>query len=464
MIEWLSIFFGRKELKRQRKKTKDLDFISLFDGIGGFPLAWAKMLKIDHHKLAYTSSEIEPFLQDILKEQFPLAQQLGDIEKINLKTLSGDVVTMGTPCTGFSISGKGDGLENIESRLFKDGVEAIKAIEPEYFVWENVFGVYSANKRKEFREILHYFKETGYDLAWTLLDSKYFGIPQRRRRVYMLGVKSGLPRVNNIFDFKERQTKDIQQRIKRVDTYFDNNFDFNINSVNPDDHYAFFNRQRSDSFKEVGLSNTIAKRDYKSATDVVVKNGSVRRIVPKERLRLQGIPDYFFDQSYSKYKTDKPRYQANGMTVPVVSYVFEQIEKLQEQKAVADIDFEKDILITQDIRKEMTKESKSGELEYIAIPYSGQMFFKRDENGNILDHNEVEFHFAKKCTESSPIPSVSNIEEFLLDEVEEKYHLTKNSLRSFLRREIESEKPLPRKLKEVILHKHPDFKEDFKIL
>lgn len=448
----------------EKKDIKDLKLISLFDGIGGFPLAWAKMLGIPHNTLNYTSSEIEPFLMDILKTQFPLSTQLGDIEKIDVSTLSGDVVTMGTPCTGFSISGKGDGLENIESRLFKDGVEAIKVIQPEYFVWENVFGVYSANKRREFREILHYFKETGYDLAWTLLDSKYFGIPQRRRRVYMIGVKSGIPKNNNIFDFKARQQPEMKTKLKNIDDAFDAQFDFNPNSVDPQDHYAFFNRQRSDSFKEVGVSNTIAKRDYKSATDVVIKNGSVRRVVPKERLRLQGIPDTFFDESYAKYKTDKPRYQANGMTVPVVDYVFKQVEKLNDRDLIIEDDFAKDVLITKDIRTEITKTSKSGELEYLAIPYSGQMFFKRDENGVILDHDEVEFHFAKKCTESSPTPEGSRVEDFLLDEVEAKYHITENSLRSFLRREHESGKALPRKLKEVILHKHPHFKEYLKEL
>lgn len=442
-----------------KKNIEDLELVSLFDGVGGFPLAWAKMLNIPHHALNYTSSEIMPFLMDILKTQFPKATQLGDIEKIDLTTINGDVITMGTPCTGFSISGKGDGLENIESRLFKDGVEAIKTIQPEYFVWENVFGVYSANERKEFREILHFFKETGYDLAWTILDSKYFGIPQRRRRVYMVGVKSGIPKMNNVFDFKERQTKAIKAETKAIDLSFDANFDFNQNSSCPSDHYAFFNRQRSDSFKEVGVSNTIAKRDYKSATDVVVKNGSVRRIVPKERLRLQGIPDNFFDESYKEYKGDKPRYQANGMTVPVVEYVFKQIEKLNNGTAVSKTDYEKDILITSDIRKEMTKTKKDGSVEFMAIPYSGQMFFKRDEDGNVLDKDEVEFHFAKKCVESKPLPEGSKIDDFLLDEVEDKYHITKNSLRSFLRREFESNKPLPRKLKEVILHKHPDFLE-----
>lgn len=436
---------------------KKIKLISLFDGIGCFPLAWAKLLNLPFKDLNYISSEITPFLLDILKDKFPKSEQLGDIEKVNLNLLNGDVLTMGTPCTGFSVSGHGDGLENVESRLFKDGVEAIKTVKPSYFVWENVFGVYSAGKRKEFKEILAYFKEAGYDLAWTLLDTKYFGLPQRRRRLYMIGVKNGIPKNNNLFDFKKRQCKKLNKAAKDFENNFE--FDFNKNSTTPDTHFSFFNRQRSDKFKEIGISNTIAKRDFKGATDVIVKNGRVRRVVPKERLRLQGIPDDFFDNSYAFYKSDKPRYQANGMSVPVVSYVFEQIVKLETNNIEEDADFEKDILITTDIRKELIKESKSGAIEHLAIPYSGQMFFKRDEDGNILDHDEVEFHFAKKCIEGSPNLEFNSIEDFLLDEVDEKYYLTEKTLEGYLRREYESGNMLPKKLKEVILYQYPNLIE-----
>lgn len=443
--------------KNDISHLKKLKLVSLFDGIGCFPLAWAKMLNLPFKDLNYVSSEITPFLLDILKEKFPKSEQLGDIEKVDLNLLNGDVITMGTPCTGFSISGNGDGLENIESRLFKDGVEAVKAVQPNYFVWENVFGVFSAGKRKEFKEILAYFKETGYDLAWTLLDTKYFGLPQRRRRLYMIGVKNGIPKNNNLFDFKKRQSKELQKEVKLFENNFE--FDFDKSSTSPEKHFAFFNRQRSDKFKEIGISNTIAKRDFKGATDVVIKNGRVRRVVPKERLRLQGIPDDFFDNSYTFYKSDKPRYQANGMSVPVVSYVFEQIQKIETNDLMNDSDYEKDIVVTTDIRNELTKTNKSGVVEHLAIPYSGQMFFKRDEEGNILDHDEVEFHFAKKCIEGAPELEFNSIEDFLLDEVEEKYYLTEKTLEGYLRREYESGNLLPEKLKEVILHQYPNLIE-----
>jgi DNA (cytosine-5)-methyltransferase 1 len=443
--------------KRFRKRK----LVSLFDGVGCFPLAFANKIGIDKNDLDYLSSEIEPFLIGILEEQFKNVKQLYDIEKVDVKSLNGDIITMGTPCTGFSVSGKRDGLQNVESKLFVNGVEAIKEMKPEYFVWENVFGVYSAGQRSEFREILHYFKETGYDLAWTLLDTKFFGIPQRRRRLFMIGVKSGLPKNNNIFDIKERQSKELLKEEKAFDNHFE--FDFNKKSKNPEDHFAFYNRQRSDKFKEIGISNTIAKRDFKGSTDVVIKNGSIRRVVPKERLRLQGIPDDFFDSTYESQKGDKPRFQANGMSVPVVEYVFEQLNKIDGNTHLTEVDYDKEIFISKDIReeyREAPKKTKPDELpKFKQIPYTGQMFFKRDEEGNILDHEEVEFHFAKRCVESSPVMKAVTIDNVLLDEVEEKYHLSEKTLEGFIRRSHTSKLPLPEKMREVMFHKYPNLIE-----
>jgi hypothetical protein len=87
------------------------------------------------------------------------------------------------------------------------------------------------------------------------------------------------------------------------------------------------------------------------------------------------------------------------------------------------------------------------------------MFFKRDEEGNILDHEEVEFHFAKRCVESSPVMKAVTIDNVLLDEVEEKYHLSEKTLEGFIRRSHTSKLPLPEKMREVMFHKYPNLIE-----
>ena len=87
------------------KNKKNIKLLSLFDGIGCFPLALANLLNIKPEDFSYTSSEIEPYLIDIINKNFPKVKQLGDIEKVDYNSLNADIITMGTPCTGFSVSG-----------------------------------------------------------------------------------------------------------------------------------------------------------------------------------------------------------------------------------------------------------------------------------------------------------------------------------------------------------------------
>lgn len=432
---------------------QNLDFFSLFDGIGGFPLAWANLHNINHKDFEYSSSEVVPFLLNILDSNFPKVNQLNDITKLNpeeLKDIKADIITMGTPCTGFSISGKRDGLENEESCLFSNGVDIINTIRPKYFVWENVFGVTSANDGKEFREILNQFKIIGYDLAWTILDSKYFGLPQNRRRVYLIGVRDGLQKNNNIFEIHKRQSTSLLKEIKEL--HFEH--DFNKEATNPKDYFAFFNRQRSDKFKEVGVSNTLAKRDFKSATNLVVKNGVIRKVTPKERLRLQGIPDDWFDCT-NHISSDKERYRANGMSVPVVEYVFKNLLEIENGLCYKDpIDYKKEVFSAESAF-DIYKNKEGAKKEFKNIPNTGQMFLDRNDKNEVVS-NKAEYHLVPKCAESMPTIIHSNIADFLEDNVDSKYHSTYKSCLGMLRREYTSKIPLPKKLREAIFHMYPD--------
>jgi len=302
-------------------------FFSLFDGIGCFPLAYCRANNIDHETFDYHSSEIMDFLTTVLDNNFKNHIQLGDAEGIDPSSMDVDVITMGTPCTGFSIgsSGHGErtGLKHAESRLFETGIDVINKLRPKYFIWENVYGVFSTNKGNEYKEILNHFKSIGYDVTWSTLDSKYFGVPQRRRRVYVIGSRDGLNLNENIFDFKSRSTdtckglvKEYQQNLK---------WDFSKGDK-VEDYFSYFTRQRSDEFSEIGLASTIMKRDYKDFTDLVVKDGIVRRVEPRERLALQGMPLNWFDNTEKFSKLHQ--YKANGMTLPVVEYVFEHLNTI----------------------------------------------------------------------------------------------------------------------------------------
>ena len=428
-----------------------LKLLSLFDGIGGFPISYSNVLGIPYTMMNYDSSEIVPFLNDIIKKEFPKSRQLNDITKLNFNHITADIITMGTPCPGFSIAGKGDGLENDESKLFEIGINVINHVRPKYFVWENVFGVLSSKKGETFRKILDEFKKIGYDISWTLLDSKFFGLPHRRRRIYVIGVRDGIDKNNNIFDFNKRQCEQLISNSKNTDSFFAS--DLNIKSTTPKEHYAFFNRQRSDKFKEIGISNTSAKRDYKGSTDVIIKNGSIRRVVPKERLRLQGIPDYWFDSSYASNKSDIKRFQANGMSIPVVEYVLNQMLSIENKECYNNsTDFDCDEFISNSAINIFL--DKSGKQKN--IPPSGQMLLNRKHTKII--NEEAKYRLAKKCSESSPTIVLKKIEDILEDEVESKFHITKGGCEGYLKREIKSGNNLPKKMKEVIFYKYPELK------
>ena len=434
-----------------------LNFFSLFDGLGCFPISWANIHNIDYKEFKYNSSEVVPFLLTILDSNFPKVNQLNDITKLDhseIKKIKADVITMGTPCTGFSISGNREGLKNEESSLFSNGVDIINTIRPKYFVWENVFGVSSANNGKEFREILDQFKLIGYDLAWTILDTKYFGLPQNRRRVYMIGIRDGIKKDNNIFDISKRQSPELKTKLKSLNF----EFDFSRDKTDPNDYFCFFNRQRSDRFKEIGLSNTLAKRDFKSATNLVIKHGLIRRVTPTERLRLQGIPDTWFDCTHN-IKSDQERYRANGMSVPVVDYVFKNLLSIEDGSCYNDPkDFNKECFEA-DSSFSIFKNKPNSVKDFKNIPNTGQMFLDRNEKNEIISNKAV-YYLVPKCEESTSNPIQSSIADFLDDTVDPKFNSTIKSCLGMLRREYQSQIPLPVKLKETIFLMYPSLRNE----
>ncbi len=433
--------------------------LSLFDGIGCFPLAYSNLINGlgNHHNFEYESSEIEDYLINILKGNFNNVNQLGDVSKIDFKNYYNknnkpEIITMGTPCTGFSISGKREGLENLESKLFSEGIRAIDEIKPKYFIWENVFGVLSNNKGNEFIDVLTEFTRINYNVIWTTYDMKYFGIPQRRRRVYLIGVRNDLEQSKNLkmidpFGFINRSYSNeimaFENKINKL---------YSINEF--DNELYYFNRQRSDSFKAEGLASTLAKRDYKSFKDLIIFNNKIRRETPSERLKLQGIPQNWFEKS--GVSKESSLYRANGMSLPVVENVFESLSIIDNMKQNINQNFEdlkqhkknKTYLLNdiQDLKDEKIR--KSGKISYSGLITKN-------------DNNQYEIHLIDSCKETKDIvsfdyPEIKTIQDIFTDNPDNKYTLSKKSIDGILRREIESGNALPKRLREKI-------KEIFKI-
>lgn len=152
-------------------------------------------------------SEIEPFPCKVLKHHYPQVPNLGDMTKLNeheiYRESTIDLFCGGTPCQSFSIAGLRGGLDDGRGKLALEYCRILIAKRPRWFLWENVPGVFSSNGGKDFACILSAFtgKEINaeclgnagviegefYSVAWRVLDAQYFGVPQRRRRVFVVG-------------------------------------------------------------------------------------------------------------------------------------------------------------------------------------------------------------------------------------------------------------------------------------
>lgn len=160
---------------------------SLFAGIGGFDLGFERA----GFKTAW-AVEIDQKAQSVLRLRFPDAKLHDDVREVGAHNLSPvDVVTFGSPCQDLSIAGKRAGLSGERSGLFHEAVRIIQELRnteapPRFAIWENVVGALSSNGGRDFAAVIDSLANIGaHDVAWRVLDSQGFGVPQRRRRVFL---------------------------------------------------------------------------------------------------------------------------------------------------------------------------------------------------------------------------------------------------------------------------------------
>ena len=315
---------------------------SLFDGIGGWLLAarhaggtpvWA--------------SEIEPFPCSVTARHFPDVKQLGDITKIDPDKIEPvDIICAGSPCQDLSIAGKRKGLDGERSGLFRTAVDLVRRMRertagkyPRFFVWENVPGTFSSNRGMDFQAVLEEIGESeipmpqgnrwapaglvqfpGAEIAWRVLDAQYWGVPQRRKRIFLVAD----------FAARDRRAGEILFECEGV-------------SGNPTEskgtrkgaargtadctRIAVYDIQhRDDVIRPVkdGKIPTLTARMGTGGHNVpiVLTEGKVRRLTPTECERLQGLTDGYTDGG-----SNTARYKAlgNGMAQPCADYVIRRI-------------------------------------------------------------------------------------------------------------------------------------------
>jgi len=159
-------------------------FLSLCSGIEAASAAWKGL---GWKPIAF--SEIEPFPCSVLAHHFPDVPNVGDMTQIDGRKYRGtvDLLVGGTPCQGFSIAGKRGGLADIRSGLAMHLVRLVAEIKPRWILWENVPGAFSTAAGRDFGTFVRALDGVGYHLAWRVLDAQFFGVPQRRRRIFLVG-------------------------------------------------------------------------------------------------------------------------------------------------------------------------------------------------------------------------------------------------------------------------------------
>ena len=171
-------------------------YLSLFSGIEAASVAWEPL---GWEPVCF--AELDEFPSAVLAERYPEVPNLGDITKVDWSPYRGkcDLIVGGSPCQSFSIAGKREGLQG-ESGLMFEYIRAVREVRPRWFLWENVPGALSSENGEAFRQLLSEMDKLGYGLAWRVLDAQFFGVPQRRRRVFLVGHFGDRPPTEVLFE------------------------------------------------------------------------------------------------------------------------------------------------------------------------------------------------------------------------------------------------------------------------
>lgn len=373
-----------------------MKYLSLFSGIGGFELgiqkayenirdnrkqepndegvrserdksyreggAWNEREQDHDNTICVGYSEIDRYASSIYQRQFPTHKNYGDITKINEGELPDfDMLVGGFPCQSFSIAGQRRGFDDTRGTLFFDIARILKAKKPKLALLENVKGLLSHDDGRTFKTIIATLDELGYDVQWQVLNSKDFGVPQNRERVYIVGHLRGTARPE-VFPFAEdggspdelsrhvsntltaryeggqatgsyigEGKLDAQEINQLNDPIHSNDRVYGSNGISPTlnmmhggnrQPFIRIENMNGDGF-ENPYSGTIRAGASKS-TNIV---NNVRRLTPMECERLQGFPDNWTAEGTEGPISDTQRYKCcgNAVTTNVIQAVMERL-------------------------------------------------------------------------------------------------------------------------------------------
>ncbi|WP_428118142.1 DNA cytosine methyltransferase [Candidatus Poriferisodalis sp.] len=295
---------------------------SFFAGIGGFDLGFERA-----GLETVWQCEIKDFCLEILEQHWPHVERARDIREVEpYEIADADVWAGGFPCQDVSLARMGPraGLAGNQSGLFYAFADLIESCRPKALVIENVAALLSSNQGRDFAVVVRTLAELGYGIAWRVLDSRYFGIPQSRSRVFIIGYLGGAERAGAVLFEPECRDRDSETRRsngqKTVSPFKICVGDASKGFVKKLAHCLY-----AESARHTG---TDWSRNY-----VSYPQGWVRRLTPLETERLQGFPDNWTvpkRRQHNLQALDSARYHAcgNAVSVPVAEWLGRRIRRV----------------------------------------------------------------------------------------------------------------------------------------
>ena len=305
-------------------------------------------------------SEIEKFPSALLAEKYPDVPNYGDMTKFSEWPDDPiDLLVGGTPCQSFSVAGLRKGLADPRGNLALTYLAIAARYSPKWLVWENVPGVLSSNRGRDFGSFLGAMVKLGYGFSYRVLDAQYFGVAQRRRRVFVVGYLGDWRRAAAVLFEREslsghpapsrKAGEEVAATIAARFGISRNNHEECVvdetakclttrtgSAYDPETEtlpVAFSSNMSVPDFQTDGTTPTIKLGGQGGNPPAVANQSAVRRLTPRECERLQGFSDdYTLIQYRNKPAADGPRYKAlgNSMAVPVMRWIGERIQMVEE--------------------------------------------------------------------------------------------------------------------------------------
>lgn len=310
-------------------------FGSLFAGVGGFDLGfeaagWRCCWQVEKDKAC----------QQTLAYHWPSVKRYGDIQTVSGVDLEPvDVISFGSPCQDLSISGRREGLDGDRSNLFFEATRVIKEMRhatggtfPRYAIWENVVGALTSRNGDDFEAVLKTLADIGANhIEWSVLDAQFFGVPQRRRRVFI------------VVGFDPPEQSRNRDQILSVGQSGIGNFAPSSRTKKHSSSETCYGIRvsREDLFIGGQIVGSLMESDHKFPQQqqvvenkIVMQDELVRRLTPIECERLMGWPDnHTLYRGNGKTNDNGTRYRmcGNGVVAPVAKWVAEQINESEHE-------------------------------------------------------------------------------------------------------------------------------------